>query len=332
MLRKVMDRARQLRRSERFKHSVATLSRISLHAKQRLNRGVFAIDIHENSGFFSVLQMVLFILMYCEEKGLVPCISARGRIYGDPEGRTDWFSTFFESVQRPSQAPSSRKVRTSIVHDLVQLGFRERYESKLELKSASALFYAHYRPAAHIVEEVDALCEALGIGGSTLGVHYRGTDKRHEAESISWEAFCKVVESTLSENPRLTSIFVSSDERAFLDFFVAWPFDRPVGVAPSRLLANGSMPIHFGGYSGLEIGREALVSCLLLSRCGFLVKTPSYLSAWSKIFNPSLPVRLASPPRADAFWFPDSQLWVENDLAQAGQEKWAAAPETLSPR
>nr|WP_251031277.1 hypothetical protein [Paraburkholderia strydomiana] len=64
MLRKVVDRAKQIRRSERFKHSVATPRRISLHAMQRLNRGVFAIEIKENSGFFSVMQMVLFILMF----------------------------------------------------------------------------------------------------------------------------------------------------------------------------------------------------------------------------------------------------------------------------
>jgi len=49
------------------------------------------------------------------------------------------------------------------------------------------------------------------------------------------------------------------------------------------------------------------------------VKTPSYLSAWSKIFNPSLPVKLVSPPRPDAFWFPDSQLWIEQTAREAAQ-------------
>lgn len=83
MLRKVVDRAKQIRRSEGFKHSVATPRRLSLHATQRLNRGVFSIEIQENSGFFSVMQMVLFILMYCDEKCLTPSISARGGLYGD---------------------------------------------------------------------------------------------------------------------------------------------------------------------------------------------------------------------------------------------------------
>jgi hypothetical protein len=212
------------------------------------------------------------------------------------------------------EATSTQKVRTSTVRDLVQLGFRQRYEARLQLKSASELFLSHYRPAAHIADEVGAICKRLEIGNSTLGVHFRGTDKKLEALPVSWISFCQLVESTLAENPHLTSIFVSSDEQAFIDFFVAWPFSAPVKVAPAKLLANGSMPIHFSGYPGLEIGREALVSSLLLSNCGLLVKTPSYLSAWSKIFNPALAVKLSSPPRPDAFWFPDSRLWLDEDV------------------
>jgi hypothetical protein len=314
MLRKVVDRVRQFRRSEGFKHSVATPVRVSLHARQRLNRSVFAIEIHENSGFFSVMQMVLFILMHCEEKGLTPRISARGGLYGDPEGKIDWFSKYFESVRPSTGSMASQKVRTSTVSDLVQLGFRQRYEARLRIESASALFLSHYRPAAPIRDEVSAICKRLEIGKSTLGVHFRGTDKKVEAMTVPWGDFCRLVESTLADHPHLTNIFVSSDEQTFIDFFCAWPFSRPVKVAPAKLLANGDMPIHFSGYPGLEIGREALVSSLLLSNCGFVVKTPSYLSAWSKIFNPSLPVKLAAPPRPDAFWFPDSQLWVEQDV------------------
>jgi hypothetical protein len=320
MLRKVIDRARLIRRSEGFKHSLATPIRVSLHAMQRLNKGVFAIEIQENSGFFSVMQMILFILMYCEEKGLTPRISARGGIYGDPLGEMDWFSAYFETVRTPPEAASTQKVRTSTVRDLVQLGLRQRYETRLQLKSASELFLSHYRPAAHIADEVSSICKRLEISKSTLGVHFRGTDKKLEAIPVSWEKFCQLVESVLEENPNLSNIFVSSDEQAFIDFFIAWPFGKPVKAAPAKLLARGSVPIHFSGYPGLEIGREALVSSLLLSNCGMLVKTPSYLSAWSKIFDPSLPVKLASPPRPDAFWFPDSRLWDEQELQSKATE------------
>jgi hypothetical protein len=319
MWRRVVDRVRQFRRSEGFKHSLATPIRFSLHARQRLNRSVFAIEIRETSGFFSVMQMVLFILMHCEEKGLIPHVSARGGLYGDPDGTIDWFAALFESVRAPDGAALPRKVRTSVVRDLEQLGFRRRYEAELRLQSASELFRSYYRPAAAVRDEVDSACARLNISESTLGVHFRGTDKKFEAVTLPWVEFCRLVEQTLALNPQLTNIFLSSDERAFIDFFCEWPFHRPVSVAPAKLLAYGDMPVHFSGYPGLDIGREALVSSLLLSRCGYLVKTPSYLSAWSKIFNPDLPVRLAVPPKPDAFWFPDSQIWIGQEQAMGGR-------------
>lgn len=311
MYRDVIDLVRKVRRSEGFKHLIGTPARVAVHTRQRLNKGVFAIDIYEVSGFFSVLQMVLFILMHCEEKRLTPKISARGRIYGDPEGKVDWFSELFETVRESPVALQPEKIRTSKVNDLVHLGFRKKYERQLRIERASKLFLSYYRPAPHIVEEVSAISQALELGESTLGVHYRGTDKKHEAETISWERFCTVVASVLASHPHLTNIFISSDEPEFIDYFLQWPFDVPVREAPVKYLATGNVPVHFAGYPGLEIAREALLSSLLLSNCGYLVKTPSYLSAWSKIFNPTLPVMLVSPPRPDAFWFPDSELWAQ---------------------
>lgn len=319
MLRKVVERVRQFRRSEGFKHSLATPVRFSLHARQRLNRNVFAIEIRETSGFFSVMQMVLFILVHCEEKRLTPQVSARGGLYGDAEGRIDWFAALFEKVRTSGGATPPRRVRTSVVRDLEQLGFRRRYEGALRLRSASELFNSTYRPAASIRGEVAAACDTLDISASTLGVHFRGTDKKFEAFLVAWSDFCRLVEQTLALNPHLTNLFVSSDEQAFIDFFLAWPFKRPISVAPAQLLSKGDAAIHFSGYPGLAIGREALVSSLLLARCGHLVKTPSYLSAWSKIFNPDLPVTLAVPPRPDAFWFPDSQIWIEQEQAVGGK-------------
>lgn len=311
MFRNLIDFARQVRRSEDVKNALNTPGRLALHARQRLNRGHFCIEIRANSGFFSVMQIVLCILLHCEEKRLTPVISARGGSYGDPQGKIDWLAECFENLA-PSTMPQEQRpgLRTSVVRDLGDLGFR-RYETGLGLARASTLFLSHYRPDASIREEVERISERLDIGASTLGVHFRGTDKKFEAHTIDWTAFCQLVENALADDHRLTHIFVSSDEQAFLDFFLKWGFAVPVNVALATLLASGDKPVHFSGHPGLAIAREALVASLLLARCGHLIKTPSYLSAWSKIFNPSLRVRLAVPPRENAFWFPDSQIWTE---------------------
>ncbi|CAM2155173.1 hypothetical protein [Paraburkholderia tropica] len=313
MFEDFIDLAKQIRRSEGFKNALNSPSRLSLHLKQHFNHGYFAIEIRANSGFFSVMQIVLCILLYCEEKNLTPFISARGGSYGDAQGKVDWLAECFENIAHgATPRDSNLRLRTSRVEDLGNLGFR-RYESGLQLTHASTVFLSQYRPAPSIRTEVDTTCRRLGIGPSTLGVHFRGTDKKHEAHVIERDAFCRMVEKTLSDHPHLTNIFVSSDEQTFLDFFKNWGFAVPVDIAPATMLANGEKPVHFSGHPGLAIGREALITSLLLSSCGYLIKTPSYLSAWSRIFNPSLPVRLVAPPRANAFWFPDSQIWLEQE-------------------
>ncbi|HTR08185.1 MAG TPA: hypothetical protein VMJ11_16350 [Paraburkholderia sp.] len=327
MFGKLIEVARQVRRNEGFKNTFSSLARLSLHARQRLNGDYFAIEIRANSGFFSVMQIVLFVLLYCDEKHLTPLISARRGSYGDAQGKIDWLAECFDNVAPFNVPAASRRLRTSFVRDLGQLGFR-RYESGLTLERASALFLSNYRPSASIRAEVDGVRQRLGIGASTLGVHFRGTDKKLEAHTIEWDEFCRMVERTLADEPQLTSIFVSSDEQPFLDFFANWGFAVPVRVAPATLLATGEKPVHFSGHPGLAIGREALVACLLLASCGYLMKTPSYLSAWSKIFNPSLPVKLAVPPRQNAFWFPDSQIWAEQQK-RAGD---MASPDMQAPQ
>lgn len=310
MFSKLIDVVRQVRRSEGFKNALNSPARLRLHARQRLNGTCFVIEIRAYSGFFSVMQIVLCILLYCEERHLTPLITARGGNYGDAQGKIDWLTELFENVALADVPSARRRLRTSLVSDLGDLGFR-RYEAALKLERASKLFLSNYCPTASIRAEVDGICERLGIGASTLGVHFRGTDKQFEAHTIGPEAFCRLVERTLADSPHLTNIFVSSDEQAFLDFFANWGFTAPVNVAPAALLAMGGKPVHFSGHPGLAIGREALVASLLLANCGYLLKTPSYLSAWSKIFNPALPVKLVVPPRDNAFWFPDSQIWIE---------------------
>lgn len=54
--------------------------------------------------------------------------------------------------------------------------------------------------------------------------------------------------------------------------------------------------------------RDALVNCLILSRCDALLKTASILSGWSKLFNPQLPVSMMSAPYEEYLWFPERDI------------------------
>jgi hypothetical protein len=321
MLSIVVSLAKKVRRSKAFKNGIAAPKRLAVAMQQRANKGIFSIEIEATTGFFATLQTIHFILVYCEESRLYPDISARGGLYGEKTGTVDWFGQLFTAVQDPDRTilerlVSRRDVRTSRVRGVEDLGFRSRYDRALSLSDATAIFYKYYRPSPGVISDVDELGKRLGISASTIAVHYRGTDKIHEAGQVPWQKLCDAVDEILDINHELTNILLASDDAQFIEFFQTHAFRIPVTVAPAAYMPKGNTPVHFSGHPGLAMGREALVTCLLLSRCGFLIKTPSYLSAWAKIFNPSLPVWLISPPLGNGH-FPDRVLWLDQQSGKA---------------
>lgn len=327
MLTQLLSAAKRIRRSDAFKDAVATPKRWAISRQQRANEGIFSIEIESVSGFFAVMQTILFILVYCEENGLYPDISAKGGIYGEATGTIDWFGALFDAIQIPDPSIASKLrarsgFRTSRIRGVEELGFRTLYDKDLSLAKASALFNSRYRPSAGVIRDVDSVCERLSISSSTLAVHYRGTDKVHEAGIVSPSLLCDAVEK-MARARGFEQILLASDDLPFIQLFQSYPFKLPVTIAPAVYTSKAGKAIHFSGHPGLAIGREALVTCLLLSRCGFLIKTPSYLSGWAKIINPLLPVWLISPLLSRGL-FPDSQLWMDQESGTVKYEETAA--------
>jgi hypothetical protein len=321
MLSKIVGLAKKVRRSAAFKHGIAAPKRLAVAMQQRTNKGIYSVEIEATMGFFAVLQSILFILVYCENNKLYPDISARGGLYGEKTGTVDWFGQLFHAAQNPDRKivdrlASRRDVRTSRIRGVEDLGFRARYEKALSLSEASTLFNKYYRPAPDVIADVDELGKRLEISASTIAVHYRGTDKIHEAGKVPWQKLCDAVDEISGNDHGMTNIVLASDDAQFIEFFRTRAFRIPAKVVPAVYMPKGDTPVHFSGHPGLAIGREALVTCLLLARCGFLIKTPSYLSAWAKIFNPSLPVFLISPPLGNGR-FPDRVLWLDQQSGKA---------------
>lgn len=301
--------------SDPVKTVVASPWRVLLFAKQYLNRPVVSVDIQAKMGFFAVLQLVLYILLYCEEKGLSPDISAHGGQYGDSAGQVDWFKLYFKRVKPYGRAIENRiaernRIFPAKLLNVQQLGLHRRYKGHVDFTQLGKLFNTYYSAVDSITEEVNQLCSELSVGPTTLGVHYRGTDKHFEAGRVSWSTIVECIRNTVAAEPKISHILLSSDEFEFLEHVKQQGLRCSITIAPSRYFGVGGKPVHFSGHNGLEIGREALVTALLLSRCGWLLKTASFLSAWSKIFRPELPVLLISPPGVKPSLFPDTALWT----------------------
>ena len=55
-------------------------------------------------------------------------------------------------------------------------------------------------------------------------------------------------------------------------------------------------PTHWRDISNHDKGEDAVIDCLLLSRCQFLIRSASNLSVCSTFFNPELPQKLLNQP------------------------------------
>src|SRR3981081_177472 len=182
MLSKIVSLAKKVRRSAAFKHGIAAPKRLAIAVQQRTNKGIYSVEIEATMGFFAVLQSILFILVYCENKKLYPDISARGGLYGEKTGTVDWFGQLFNAAQMPDRTivdrlVGRRDVRTSRIKGVEDLGLRSRYDKTLSLSEASALFNKYYRPAPDVVADVDELGKSLDISGLTTPENCRGTEQ-----------------------------------------------------------------------------------------------------------------------------------------------------------
>ena len=252
-------------------------------------------------GFFAQLSWYLQLAFYCEEHGLVPLISAISPQYRDPGRSQNWLSYFFdvEPVTKPDFA----------IVDLRQLHLGDRGEvPTMEQGAALREKYLPIRP--EITQKVQSFVAANMAGRNVLGVHFRGTDKTIEAPRVDREIVKQTIERFLQNNLDIDCLFVASDEASFIpyiqDAFPALPVVSHDDVYRSTTSQNFyQQDLGEGNY---RKGEEALINCLLLSRCHALIRTTSFLSAWASIFNPALPIALLNAPYAKSLWFPERLL------------------------
>src|SRR4029450_6672679 len=92
-------------------------------------------------------------------------------------------------------------------------------------------------------------------------------------------------------------IFIATDEPQFVEYVRSL-------LPGKQLIVFRPEPVeHHTRDSGdnYHKGFHAVVDCLLLSGCQALIKTPSALSAWSKLFGPDLDLVLVGKPVANAW-------------------------------
>jgi hypothetical protein len=185
----------------------------------------------------------------------------------------------------------------------------------MTIEWAHRLFGTYYNVKPAIASYVDEFVSREFSTSGVIGVHYRGTDKKSEADPVDWPRCFQSVTKLAADHPEIRKVFLSSDDPLFIDWFVKKGKGTfSVVVHPDEERSRDAQPVHINPAGNAHRkGFEALVNCLLLSRCTALIRTASFLSGWSSVFNPLLPITLLNEPFAHVRWFPDRELIQRSD-------------------
>lgn len=278
------------------------------------------VEIDATLGFFAQLNWCLYILAYCEDHDLHPKIRLIGAQYGAAPNR-DWFHDFFDEMEASERAglsrgePNDGKVAKISIQHINETSFAGSYSSSMTIEWAHQLFTVRYSIKPHIETYVNDFIARELSNAATVGLHYRGTDKKAEAEPVGWSRCFQSVIKYASDHPDVKSAFISSDDPRFVDWFSNQAKGSLSVIShPDEERSCDALPVHTNPKGdGHRKGFEALVNCLLLSRCAALIRTASFLSGWSSVFNPLLPITLLNEPYAHTCWFPDRELIRRSD-------------------
>ncbi len=205
-------------------------------------------------------------------------------LYFDPAFGPNWWGYYFEPIAIGPGDSAATQAITDRQHDI----FAHRAENRLSRKKGAALIDRYIRVRRRITTKVETFVQTNFKDRFVIGVHYRGTDKIKEAPRISYETVCASVQDAIvSANAERFRIFVATDEQEFLDYILG-VFPQMICYCDATRSTDGKR-LHDSDENNFRKGEEAIIDCLLLSRCHTLVRTESNLGLCATFFNPAVP-------------------------------------------
>lgn len=240
-------------------------------------------------GFFATFNLVLGTL-YLYDAGKLDNLAGFKVDFGelgsyyDPEHGPNWWEYYFEPIELGSR--ENAKVTLS-KKDHNQMAWEVR--KTLSRGEANRVMHKYIKIKPYMLEKADQFAQENFKDYVVIGVHFRGTDKSHEAPPVSYEDALEVIaKQVASLNDDHYKIFLATDEQGFLDFMLGHFPDKIIYTQACR--STDSTAVHHSDYNAYQIGEEALLDALLLTKTQLLIRTSSSLSLWSTFYNVELPV------------------------------------------
>ena len=252
------------------------------------------MDREQAVGLFSELSMVLGALEHYErwkqQYAGLRVDFATGGLYYDPAVGPNWWEYYFEPISVGAMSGAAAKPASSAEHDIF-----ESEAGRLPPERRAEIIRQYVRPKAQVRDRVESYVGEHFQGTYVIGIHYRGTDHAESTPPVAYERVRAAVRDAIGRaGPVRCRLFLATDEQAFVDYIQAAFPDRLVYRRMHRSV-DGT-PIHTRNVDNFGAGEDAVIDCLLLSRCQHLVRTESNLGLCATLFNPDLAQDLLCPP------------------------------------
>ena len=239
-------------------------------------------------GLFSEFTAILGLLDHRENwkelyAGLKVDFEKQG-LYYEPAVGNNWWEYYFEPIDIGTRENATEKIISTEQHVM----FSVDAAGTMSRKRGFELINKYVRVKSHIRDKVESFIQDNFGDTFVIGIHYRGTDKKEEAPRVPYEeVFAAVCDAINVINTDRYKLFLATDEQAFLNYMLNRFPDNLTYYEASRSLDE--KPVHARNRNNHRKGEEAVIDCVLLSRCNYLVRTASNLSLCSTLFNPLLP-------------------------------------------
>ncbi len=240
----------------------------------------------EDAGFFSIFHTVLGALDFMETSnsccGLRVDFEDEG-IYYDKEYGENWWEYYFEPIDIGKKTDTVKKFSGD-----EQSFFTLNSEFNMSRKRGHELIRKYVFLKSHIQSRINNFYENNLQGNCVIGVHYRGTDKCIEAGIVPYKDVYERLQTIIKDRHNY-KIFIATDDYYFLIYMNVHFPGRIVAIDAIR--SDEGTAVHVTEQNlNYKKGEDAIVDCILLSKCDLLLKTSSNLSNCSIKFNPNIPV------------------------------------------
>jgi hypothetical protein len=160
-----------------------------------------------------------------------------------------------------------------------------------------ALWAKHVRVREEVLRQVDDFARERFGKARVIGIHYRLTDKLSEVRQrlelagrdpgiIDQCDLDRYLDEALAVADPDSLFFFATEDESYLERARARLGDRLIATNATRTRSGAPAFLTEGSP---KLGEEALIDCLLLSRCDYLVHGQSFLAFAAGLFNPALP-------------------------------------------